>query len=165
MEFSFPSVLFSCLYLLVTTNSQYPQSFSPFTHRLPPSLDPGLTFFFPPRSGCQVQKQSERPHYQPQRAYPWKGYTSDKGHTHGDDNISVHTTRRGHGTAQIGFYTDGTTHRKYTRMGYRHPRGGHTFGRDLYTEETHTERAHIHGGNIHVKGEYTRRGHTSEQPI
>lgn len=67
-----------------------PTDCHPRTSILPRALDS----FSSPRSGFQVQKQSNLPHYQPERAYTWKGYTSDKEHAHGDDNISVHMTRR-----------------------------------------------------------------------
>ena len=69
-----------------------PTDCHPRTSIRPRSLDS----FSSPRPGFQVQKQSNLPHYQPERAYTWKGYTSDNGDAHGDDNISVYMTRRGH---------------------------------------------------------------------
>lgn len=90
-----------------------------------------------PRSGWQVQEQSEWAPQEPQRTY-----TSDKGHTHGGDNI--HKTRRGP-YRQMGLHTDGTTHGSdYTRM-------GHTNRWDYTRMGLHTDRAYTRMG-LHTDG-------------
>ena len=143
--------LLGSIFGVFTTNNQCPPSSSPLTSQSPRPLifvpPRALHSFSSPRSGWQVSRAKRAD------IHKEGTYTSDKGYTHGNDNI--HKTRRRH-THRWGTHTDGT----YTRMGYTH-------GWDIHTEDMHTERTHIwrepaHRGDMHTQ---TRRKHTHGEDI
>lgn len=159
---SFPSLQFfsPAFYLLVTTNNQCPQTFSPLANRLLPSYihsAPGFGFVFLPAlriSSSRAKRATALPAW---ASIHMEGiYIRQKTYTRRRQYIRTYNTERTYtdGTTQIGFYTDGATHRwdiethgediqsEGTYIGRRRTQRGH-----IYTEEIYTWKGHTHGGD------------------